>query len=178
MVRVLTRMGALVIGQSPGGRHVAARGGIGFWRRAGLCAKHQDESGRGSVENASGAWDLVRYEKRRDESGRGRHECPRHIAGGMRSSFGCLLGDTGGDPTGDTGVNAGAAPDMRLVLVAEVAQGGQYGVGSALAQSAETGVHDQVAEFLEQGEVGGSSFAGGDLLEDGVHLRGSRAAGG
>src|SRR5581483_1759768 len=81
--------------------------------------------------------------------------------------FGAALTDAGGAP---------GAFDMRAVLVAEVFEGGDDGVGGALAEAAETGRADEIAELLEHFEVGGGGFAARDFLEEAVHLLGPGAA--
>ena len=67
---------------------------------------------------------------------------------------------------------------MGRVLVGEVVQGGENGVGRRLSQAAEARVAQQVAEGLEAPEVAGAAQAPRDLVEEPVDLGRADAAGG
>ena len=54
---------------------------------------------------------------------------------------------------------AAFARDVGVVLLAEIPQGGEHGVGRALAQPAQAGVAHQVAELLEQRQIRGGGLA-------------------
>ena len=76
--------------------------------------------------------------------------------------------------------NAGAAAlraDVVLEFVAEVAQRGQHGVGRGLAETAERGVADHPAQFVEFVQVLLTAFAFGDAREGAQRLVQSDPAG-
>ena len=55
---------------------------------------------------------------------------------------------------------------MVFILIAEVADGGEHGVGRGLAQRAERALADHAAELVEQAEVPRGASARGDGVED------------
>ena len=75
--------------------------------------------------------------------------------------------------------DAGAAAmsdDVVFVLFAEVADGGEHGVGRGLAEAAERTLADHAAQFVEQGQVVGGSVAFGDGVENAEGLVEAHAA--
>ena len=67
--------------------------------------------------------------------------------------------------------------DVVLVLVAEVADGGQHGIGRGLAQPAERRLADHAAQFVEQRHLLARSAARGDRGQDAQRLVQPHAAG-
>ena len=66
---------------------------------------------------------------------------------------------------------------MGLVLVAEIAQGGQHRIGGCLSQAAEGIVLYIVAEFFQLIQVSHIGLSLGDLCEDFKHTFGADTAG-
>src|ERR1035437_8145705 len=67
--------------------------------------------------------------------------------------------------------------DVRLVLVAEVADGGEHGVGGGAAQRAQRAVGDVVGKLLEQLDVAPAAVAADDAVQRLEHTLGAEAAG-
>jgi len=68
--------------------------------------------------------------------------------------------------------------DVGLVLVPEVAQGGEHRVGRGLAQPAEAGGLDHPGEMLQLLQIVAFALAGAEPLQDVQHAAGADAAGG
>src|SRR5512133_3219792 len=89
----------------------------------------------------------------------------RAVADAQRAACARRLVDHVGDEAG--AAMRGTAPlhDVRVVLVAEVAQRGEGGVRSRLAQAAKRRRLDVLTQLLEPLDVAGRSLAGDDPLE-------------
>ena len=77
--------------------------------------------------------------------------------------------------------DAGAAiaiADMLHILVVEMSQRGERGIGRRLAQPAEAGALDGMAQSLQQLQILHGTVAVGDAREDFQHAFGALAAGG
>jgi len=67
--------------------------------------------------------------------------------------------------------------DVGFPLVTEVADHRQHRVGGRLAEAAERGLLDHLAELLEALDVALFTFAGADALDDLEHALGADPAG-
>ena len=70
-----------------------------------------------------------------------------------------------------------AVVDVGFVLVAEVPEGGEDGVGRGLPQAAHGGILQRFGQLLEHIQVLGHALALGDALQDLQHALGAHAAG-
>ena len=81
---------------------------------------------------------------------------------------GKFLADAGAAAMGD---------DVVFVLLAEVANGGEHGIGRGLTEAAERALADHAAEFVEKVQVLGGAVALGDGVENAERLVEAHAAG-
>ena len=97
---------------------------------------------------------------------------------GAERAAGAGLGvDVVGDQRLALAGRAALLVDVRLVLLAEVLDGGEHRVGRRAAEGAERAVDDVVAELLEQLDVALAAVAGDDAVEHLEHALGAEAAG-
>ena len=100
----------------------------------------------------------------REEAGNVHAQRATVLAGRERE----FLADAGAAAVGD---------NMVFVFVAEVADGGEHGIGRGLAERAERAVADHAAQLVEKIEVLRGAAAGGDGVEDAQGLVEADAAG-
>ena len=53
--------------------------------------------------------------------------------------------------------------DMLLIFIAEITNGAQYGIGSRLSQTAQSGVFDNLGHFFQKLDVAFLSLALGNI---------------
>ena len=68
-------------------------------------------------------------------------------------------------------------PDVSIILIPEVLNGGKYGVGSSLTQAAQSAVLDAKAQLFQQLYVAFLALALGDPGQDLQHPLGAQTAG-